>query len=90
MLPVLSSTLIDASWLDRAMNHDIISLVLTVVACIFALLLAYLIRIHIAYRMAKNRHRDPLGWVLLSLFVSPVLTWIILLIAGNASSAQNA
>lgn len=46
------------------------------------------IRIHIAYRMAKNRHRDPLGWVLLSLFVSPVLTWIILLIAGNASSAQ--
>ena len=80
----------DTSWLDRAMNDDIISLVLTVVACIFALLLAYLIRIHIAYRMAKNRHRDPLGWFLLSLFVSPVLTWIILLIAGNASSAQNA
>ena len=90
MLPVLSSTLIDTSWLDRAMSGDTVSLVLTVVACIFALLLAYLIRIHIAYRMAKNRHRDPLGWVLLSLFVSPVLTWIILLIAGNASSAQNA
>lgn len=30
--------------------------------------LVYLLRIHIAYRMAKNRHRDPLGWVLLSFF----------------------
>lgn len=89
MLPVLSSTLIDASWLDRATN-DIVSFVLAIIFLIFALLLAYLIRIHIAYRMAKNRHRDPLGWVLLSLFVSPVLTWIILLIAGNANSAQNA
>lgn len=88
MLPVLSSTLIDASWLDRATN-DIVSFVLAIVSVICALLLVYLIRIHIAYRMAKNRHRDPLGWVLLSLFVSPVLTWIILLIAGNASSAQN-
>lgn len=89
MLPVLSSTLIDTSWLDRATN-DIVSFVLAIVSVIFALLFVYLIRIHIAYRMAKNRHRDPLGWVLLSLFVSPVLTWIILLIAGNASSAQNA
>lgn len=43
----------------------------------------YLVRIHIALRMAKNRHRDPLGWVLLSLFVSPVLAWIILLIVGD-------
>lgn len=23
--------------------------------------LVYLLRIHIAYRMAKNRHRDPVG-----------------------------
>ena len=44
----------------------------------------FLIRIYIAYRMAKNRHRDPLGWVLLSFFVSPLMTWIILLIVGNA------
>ncbi len=51
---------------------------------VLALLLVYFIRIHIAYRMAKNRHRDPLAWALLSFFVSPLLTWIILLIAGNA------
>lgn len=48
----------------------------------------YLIRIHIAYRMAKNRHRDPLGWVLLSFFFSPVLTWIILLIVGDNTSPR--
>ena len=48
-----------------------------------ALGLVYLLRIHIAYRMAKNRHRDPLGWVLLSFFFSPLLTWIILFIIGD-------
>ena len=56
---------------------------LIILGACFALYIVYLVRIHIAYRMAKNRHRDPLGWVLLSIFVSPVLTWIILLIAGN-------
>jgi hypothetical protein len=50
---------------------------------LFSLLVFYFFRIHIAYRMAVNRRRDPLGWVLLSLFVSPVMTWIILLIAGD-------
>ena len=54
-----------------------------VLVVILALLVAYFIRIHIAYRMAVNRHRDPLGWALLSFFVSPLLTWIILLIAGD-------
>ena len=43
----------------------------------------YLVRVPVALRMAKKRHRDPLGWVLLSLFVSPVLPWIILLIVGD-------
>ena len=50
---------------------------------LLTLLVIYFFRIHIAYRMAKNRHRDPLGWALLSFFVSPIMTWIILLIAGD-------
>ncbi len=53
-----------------------------------ALGLTYLLRIHIAYRMAKNRHRDPLGWVLLSFFFSPLFTWIILLIVGDNTSTH--
>ncbi len=48
------------------------------------LFFVYWIYIGITRRMAKRRHRDPLGWILLSLFVSPLLTWIILLIAGDS------
>ena len=59
---------------------------ISVFACLLGLLIIYFFRIHIAYRMAKNRHRDPLGWALLSFFVSPILTWIILLFAGDARS----
>lgn len=59
---------------------------LGIIGLVSALVLIYYIWIYIAYRMAKTRHRDPLGWVLLSLFVSPILTWIILLIVGNSSS----
>ena len=59
------------------------SLLLIIGGGIISLLFVYLIRIHIAYRMAVNRNRDPLGWVLLSFFFSPLLTWIVLLFAGN-------
>lgn len=51
------------------------------IACV--IVIAYWIYSGITLNMARNRHRDPLGWVLLSLFVSPVLTWIILLIVGD-------
>lgn len=57
---------------------------LSAAVLIVGLLVVYFIRIHIAYRMAVNRHRDPLGWALLSFFVSPLMTWVILLIAGDA------
>lgn len=57
--------------------------ILLVAAVLF---LAYWIYIGITRRMARKRHRDPLGWILLSLFVSPLLTWIILLIAGDSKS----
>lgn len=47
-------------------------------------LYVYFVCIYITRRMAKKRHRAPLGWVLLSLFVSPFLAWVILLILGDA------
>ncbi len=47
-----------------------------------ALGLVYLLRIHIAYRMAKNRHRDPLGWVLLSFFSRHCLRGLSCLLSG--------
>lgn len=62
-------------------------ILLGILGAVVTLGVLYLVRIHIACRMAKDRHRDPLGWVLLSLFVSPVLTWIILLIVGDAQNS---
>lgn len=49
-----------------------------------AVALIYYIFIGITLKMARKRHRDALGWILLSLFVSPILTWIILLIVGDS------
>ena len=50
------------------------------------LILTFFFRIYIAYRMAKNRRRDPLPWTLLSFCFSPILTWIILLLIGDADN----
>lgn len=61
------------------------AILLGLAAILFCLGLVFFFRIWIAYKMAKNRHRDPLAWALLSFFVSPVLTWIILLIVGDAN-----
>ena len=57
---------------------------LMVLAVVAALAIVYYVYIGITLKMAKKRHRDPLGWILLSIFVSPLLTWIILLIVGDA------
>jgi hypothetical protein len=51
-------------------------------AIVGLLCIIYWLYIGITKRMAENRNRDPLGWVLLSIIVSPLLTWIILLIVG--------
>ena len=50
-------------------------------------LYVYFVCIYITRRMARKRHRAPLGWILLSLFVSPFLAWIILLVLGDAEDA---
>lgn len=63
-------------------------IVIVILSIIVGLLLVYLIRIHIAYRMAVNRHRDPVGWVLLSFFFSPFWTWIILLCIGDNTLSE--
>lgn len=56
---------------------------LSILAFIVVFKFLYYVFIQVAYRMAKDRHRDPLGWVLLSVFCSPLLAWIILLIVGD-------
>ncbi|MDY4149197.1 MAG: hypothetical protein SOY26_05580 [Paludibacteraceae bacterium] len=38
--------------------------------------------------MAKKRRRDPLGWVLLSFVISPLLVYIILLCVGDDNHSR--
>lgn len=75
--------------MPRVVIDPLVWKVLLIILVIAAALgLIYLLRIHIAYRMAKNKHRDPVGWVLLSFFFSPLLTWIVLLIVGDDTSSR--
>lgn len=59
--------------------------VLEVLMSILAIFLIYLFYFRIPIKMAKKRHRDPLGWVLLSFVISPFLTYIILLLVGDSN-----
>ena len=67
---------------EIVVSHSIWQVPLVILAILGVLFIIYWLDIGITKRMAENRNRDPLGWVLLSLFVSPILTWIILLIVG--------
>ena len=57
---------------------------LIVVTTAAVLVFLYYVYIGITLKMAKDRNRDPLGWILLSIFVSPFLTWIILYFVEDA------
>ena len=48
-----------------------------------AVYFCYWIWIGITCKMAHKRNRDPLGWILLSFFITPIWVWILLLIVGN-------
>ncbi len=48
-----------------------------------AVYVAYWVWYGITRNMAQKRNRDPLGWILLSLFISPIWVWIILLLIGK-------
>lgn len=52
-------------------------------ALIAGIALVYLIRIHIAVKMAEKRNRSTVGWGLFSFFISPVWARILLAILGK-------
>ena len=71
---------------EIVVDESVWQILLMILFGIAVLVILYWFYIGITRRMAKNRHRDPLGWILLSIFVSPLLTWIILLIVGDKES----
>ena len=64
--------------------ESIAGIILIIIVALILCYLIYLFYIGITAKMARRRHRDPLGWVLLAVLVSPPLTWIILLIVGDS------
>ncbi len=60
-----------------------------IVACILGGLYLFFIRFYIAYRMATNRRRNALVWVLLSIFVSPLGVWIMLAVMGEKKEGES-
>lgn len=58
-------------------------------ALIAGIAFVYLIRIHIAVKMAEKRNRSTVGWGLFSFFISPVWAWILLAILGKYVSPDD-
>lgn len=74
-LSILSSILL--------LSSVTISTILMVLMIPLALYFCYWFYFGITRKMAHERHRDPLGWILLSFFLSPLIVWILLLIVGD-------
>jgi uncharacterized membrane-anchored protein len=84
-LLIILASMFDAE--DMAIIGGVIGLYLLCFV-IFGLYV-FLIRFYIAYRMAKNRHRNVLLWVLLSIFVSPIAVWIALAALGEKKEGED-
>ena len=39
--------------------------------------------VYITYKMAKNRYRDPVLWLILAFVASPIIAWLGLYIVGE-------
>lgn len=73
--PILSAILL--------LSSETVSTILMMLMIPLALYVCYWLYFGITRKMAHERNRDPLGWILLSFFVSPLIVWIILLIVGD-------
>ncbi len=63
---------------------NLLLLCLTVIFAGVAVFLIIWLYFILPARMARQRGRHPLGWVLLSLIVSPLLAVLLLAILGDA------
>lgn len=56
-----------------------------IIGGIVGLSIMFLLWIYLPAKLAKNRGRSALGWVLLSWIITPFLACILLLIVGNST-----
>lgn len=66
------------------MNSDILPLLLIAGAVVVALWIVVELYFLIPRRMARKRHRDPAPWIILCFVASPLLVYLILLVAGDS------
>lgn len=64
--------------------EDPVALIPGIVLVIASFVFAYWLWIKLPADMARARHRDPVGWVLVSIFASPFLAIFVLLLVGDA------
>lgn len=85
LLFVLASAVLDGE--DIKIIGGIV--VIYILGLILVGLYFFFMRFYIAYRMAQNRRRNILLWVLLSMFVSPIGVWIALAVLGEKKEGEN-
>ena len=59
--------------------------IIIAIAALVSLSFLYIFWIHIPAKMARNRGRSALGWVLLTWILQPLWTIILLAILGDSS-----
>ena len=57
----------------------------SIIACLAIIIFGYIFWIHIPAKMARDRGRSALGWVLLTFIIQPIWTIILLAILGDSS-----
>ncbi|MBQ0033745.1 MAG: hypothetical protein KBS77_00430 [Bacteroidales bacterium] len=74
-------TIID--WILSAMNFMITTPGVGLILLLAGLAIAWVLYVTIPVRMARKRNRNAVIWVLVSLLVSPLVSYILLAIIGK-------
>lgn len=74
-------TIID--WILSAMNFMITTPGVGLILLLAGLVIAWVLYVTIPVRMARKRNRNAVIWVLVSLLVSPLVSYILLAIIGK-------
>ena len=71
--------------MDLLSNSNLPYTIGSIAIIIIGVILHILLFIYLPAKLAKNRGRSALGWVLLSYIITPFLACILLLIVGNST-----
>lgn len=76
-------TLMDKLDIDTALPSDVFSMVTLLLGITVFILVVYFVSVLLVAYMARNRHRNVVAWVLVSVLVTPLVAIAALLVLGN-------